>query len=72
MAGHPHVKTSSDDGLFDSAGCEECEIESENAAHDAWILANPEEHAANLAFFDALKVTEEVDRAAATTDEIPF
>jgi len=28
-ARHPHIKTSSDDGMFDTAGCEVCESESD-------------------------------------------
>lgn len=31
---HPHVKTSSDDGMFDTAGCDECEAESDQAYED--------------------------------------
>ena len=31
---HPHVKTSSDDGMFDTAGCDECEAAMDQAYED--------------------------------------
>lgn len=31
---HPEVKTSSNDGLFDAAGCDRCEAEAQDAADE--------------------------------------
>lgn len=75
---HPHVKTSSDDGMFDTC-CGVCEAEmSEAEAQEEWDALAPEvkaryaaEAAAAKKYADDCRQAE-LDRIANDPDYIPF
>jgi hypothetical protein len=69
---HPHVKTSSDDGMFDGE-CGECEAE----AHDAyeaqmWEALPLEERERIMSENQAADARRAAEAAAAADDDIPF
>ncbi len=73
---HPHIKTSSDDGMFDTAGCEACEGEMKDA-YQAELEATmtPEERAARDTEAERIiaenMACQDAERAS-WGDELPF
>ncbi len=70
---HPNVKTSSDDGMFDTAGCYLCEAESDRADElERWNAMSPAEQAAERAECARLDDARDARLLTPADSDLPF